>query len=154
MKVAKPSAYDPSAPNDPEVEAAFAAVPPEMVAEILDGELFTMTRPRPSHARTSTNLLSDLHGPFDRGGPRGPGGWIFLIEPELHLGPKPDKVVPDLAGWRRERLPSSALASGAEVGMRIRPDWVCEVISPSTGVAIAERKCAFIGEKGSATCGS
>jgi len=124
--------YHPTAPNDPEVEAAFAAVPPEVVAEILDGELFTMTRPRPAHARAATVLLGELHSSFDKGGPKGPGGWIFLMAPELHLGPKPDKLVPDLAGWHRDRLPPSALAADADVGMRTRSDWVCEVISPST----------------------
>src|SRR5262249_21426408 len=94
---------DPLAPNAPEVEAAFQAADDTMVAEMLDGELHTMPRPRPRHARAATRLARRL-GPFDDD-PGEPGGWTLLIEPELHLGPKPDKIVPDIAGWRRGRLP-------------------------------------------------
>ncbi|WP_394821992.1 Uma2 family endonuclease [Pendulispora albinea] len=132
MNRAKVYGYDPSAPNDSEVEAAFQSAPPEMVAEILDGELFLQPRPRPKHSLAASNLLTELNSKFNLGGPRGPDSWIFLIEPELHLGPKPDKVVPDLAGWHRDRFPSSALAKHAPVGITVRPDWLCEVISPST----------------------
>jgi Uma2 family endonuclease len=121
---------DPDAPNDPEVEAAFAAVPPTMVAEILDGELHTMPRPRPRHARTATRLVRRL-GPFDDD-PGEPGGWVLLLEPELHLGPKPDKVVPDIAGWQRDRLPESVFDDDAPGHLEIAPDWVCEVISERT----------------------
>lgn len=99
--------------NDPAVEAAYEAASDELVAEILDGELHTLPRPRPRHARAATRLGGMLRG-FD-GEPSGddPGGWILLHEPELHLGTGPDKVVPDLAGWRRERFPRGALdASG------------------------------------------
>ncbi|MFO0613330.1 MAG: hypothetical protein U0414_12115 [Polyangiaceae bacterium] len=88
--------------NDPAVEAAYEAASDDLVAEILDGELHTLPRPRPRHARAATRLGGMLRG-FD-GEPSGddPGGWILLHEPELHLGTGPDKVVPDLAGWRRE----------------------------------------------------
>lgn len=64
-------------------------------------------------------------------GDDGPGGWILLDEPELHLGPQPDKadiVVPDLAGWRRERMPQLP----DEAFLQLAPDWVCEVLSAST----------------------
>src|SRR5688572_28979304 len=122
---------DPRAPNDPDVEAAFEAVPPEMVAEIIDGELHTQARPRPRHAWSAGELRGELRGPFQRG-VGGPGGWIILEEPELHLGPKPDKLVPDLAGWRRERLPMSVFAEDAPAGITVPPDWVCEVLSGST----------------------
>jgi Uma2 family endonuclease len=80
---------------------------------------------RPRHALAAGRAFSELDGPFDRGR-GGPGGWIFLIEPELHLGPH--VVVPDIAGWRRERLtpfPETAFIDTA-------PDWVCELLSPST----------------------
>ncbi|WP_394820916.1 Uma2 family endonuclease [Pendulispora albinea] len=130
MNTARP-VFDPTAPNDPEVEAAFEAAPPEVVAELLDGQLYTSPRPRPRHARTKTRLVSLLGRSFDAG-IDGPGGWVMLVEPELHLGPKPDKVVPDLAGWHRDRLPSTVFDEGAPAGIRIRPDWVCEILSDST----------------------
>lgn len=116
--------------NAPEVEAAFEAVPPEMVAEILDGELFTFPRPARPHTRSSARLTMKLGGPFDLG-EGGPGGWVILDEPELHLGPRPDKLAPDLAGWRRERLPD-AFGEDAPAHYDLAPDWVCEVISPRT----------------------
>jgi hypothetical protein len=79
-------------------------VPDILVAEILDGELFTFPRPAFPHARATSILIQDI-SPFDRrtGGPGGPGGWWILFEPELHLSA--DILVPDLAGWRRERMP-------------------------------------------------
>lgn len=70
---------------------------------MLDGELYVLPRPRPAHGRVAPTLGIELGGPFDRGR-GGPGGWIILDEPELHLGARPDKMAPDLAGWRRERL--------------------------------------------------
>lgn len=115
------------APNAPEVEAAFRAVPEEQVAEILDGELHTQPRPAPAHANAASVLSGELHGPFRRGR-GGPGGWVFLVEPELHLGPRPDILVPDLAGYRRERLPELP----AEAYLPLAPDWLCEVLSPRT----------------------
>jgi Uma2 family endonuclease len=100
-------------------------VPDHRVAEILDGELYTWPRPAPRHADASSGLVAALRGPFDRGR-GGPGGWRILFEPELHLGA--DVVVPDLAGWRRERLP----ALPEEAYVSVAPDWACEVVSPST----------------------
>ena len=113
--------------NSAEVEAAYAALPEGTAAAILDGELYVMTRPRLAHLRTSSCLGGELYGPFDRGR-GGPGGWIILDEPELHLGRRPDKVAPDLAGWRRERLP--ALPDAA--AFTLAPDWICEVLSEGT----------------------
>ncbi len=124
------SARAPDAPNDPDVEAAFDAAPETEVAEILAGELHTMPRPRPRHARTATRLLRRL-GPFDDD-PGDPGGWVLLLEPEIHLGPKPDKIVPDLAGWRRDRLPESVFDPDAPGHVAIAPDWACEVLSDRT----------------------
>jgi Uma2 family endonuclease len=95
------------------------------VAEILNGELVTSPRPAPPHARAASSLGGELYGPFDRGR-GGPGGWIILNEPELHL--HGDVLVPDVAGWRRERMPALPQASAFELA----PDWVCEVLSPST----------------------
>jgi Uma2 family endonuclease len=101
------------------------AVPDHLVAEILDGELYTSPRPAPRHADASAGLGGALRGPFDRGR-GGPGGWRILGEPELHLGR--DVIVPDLAGWRRDRMPRLP----DEAFFPVAPDWVCEVLSPST----------------------
>lgn len=100
-------------------------VPDIFVAEILDGELYATPRPAPRHADASSGLGGVLRNPFDRGR-GGPGGWRILAEPELHLAA--DIVVPDLAGWRRERLP----ALPQEAFFSLAPDWACEVLSPST----------------------
>lgn len=101
------------------------AAPKHLVAEIIDGTLVTMPRPASLHARAASSLGGELYGPFDRG-KGGPGGWIILDEPELHL--HGDVLVPDLAGWRRTRMPELPDASSFELA----PDWVCEVLSPST----------------------
>ncbi len=114
-------------PNSDEVEAAYAALPEGTAAAILDGELHLMGRPKPPHVRVASSLGGELYGPYDRGR-GGPGGWIILDEPELHLGHRPDKLAPDLAGWRRERLP--ALPETA--AFTLAPDWICEVLSDST----------------------
>src|SRR3954471_2014812 len=110
-------------------------VPDILVAEILDGELFTSPRPASPHTYASSVLRGALD-PFDRriGGPGGPGGWWLLFEPELHLGA--DILVPDLAGWRRERMP----VFPDQPAVRLAPDWVCEVISPSAGRSDRPRK--------------
>ena len=110
----------------PATYADLEAVPPHMVAEILGGELVTHPRPRPRHSVASFALGGELSAPFQKGGSGGPGGWIFMDEPELHLGE--NVVVPDLAAWRRERLPTMP----EEVGITIPPDWVCEVLSRDT----------------------
>jgi Uma2 family endonuclease len=100
-------------------------VPSHLVAEILDGDLHVSPRPAPRHADASSGVGGLLWGPFDRGR-GGPGGWRILDEPELHLAA--DVIVPDLAGWRRERLPSLP----EQAHFSLAPDWVCEVLSPST----------------------
>lgn len=105
--------------------ADLEAVPETLVAEIVDGVLETHPRPRPRHGGAVSRLSYGLTGPFDFGR-GGPGGWIFVIEPELHFGEQ--IVVPDLAGWRRERLPKEP----AEAFVTVAPDWVCEILSPST----------------------
>jgi Uma2 family endonuclease len=109
------------------LDAAFQAVPPEMVAEILNGELIVQPRPASRHANAAGGLITQIRDPFHRGR-GGPGGWIILPEPELHLGPRPDIAVPDLAGWRRERMPELPDVAA----FTLAPDWVCEALSPST----------------------
>lgn len=101
------------------------AVPDHLVAEILAGGLYTSPRPAPRHAMASSVLGADIGSPFHRGR-GGPGGWWIPDEPELHLGE--DVLVPDLAGWRRERMPRLP----EEAWFSLAPDWVCEVLSPST----------------------
>jgi len=117
--------------NSPEVEAAFDAAPPDLVAEILDGELFTLPRPARPHTRSASRLTMKLGSAFDLGD-AGPGGWVILDEPELHLGPGPDKLAPDLAGWKRERMPDALGDEQTPAHYDIAPDWVCEVLSPGT----------------------
>jgi Uma2 family endonuclease len=111
--------------------ADVLAAPAQVVAEVLFGVLHTHPRPSPLHARASSRLGVHLGGPFDLGH-GGPGGWVILDEPELHLGTEPDIVVPDLAGWRRERLP--AVPSDVAY-FELAPNWVCEVLSPATEAA-------------------
>lgn len=105
------------------------AAPEYMVAEILDGELYLMPRPRPRHARNASALGAFLVGAFDFG-LNGPGGWTILHEPELHLGPEPDIVVPDIAGWREGRLVDEG--DDEKAFFTVVPDWICEVLSPGT----------------------
>jgi Uma2 family endonuclease len=102
-------------------------VPDIFITEIVDGELVTSPRPASPHARAASSIGQDV-SPFDRrpGSPGGPGGWRILFEPELHLGA--DILVPDLAGWRRERMPVLEDVAYFEQA----PDWVCEVASPGT----------------------
>ena len=99
--------------------------PPHMVAELVGNTLHLSPRPAVRHAHASKSLAFELVGPFDRGR-GGPGGWIILPEPELHLAE--DVLVPDLAGWRRERLPTIPDVPWLDLA----PDWACEVPSPGT----------------------
>ena len=114
--------------------------PEHKVAEIVDGELFLSPRPNPRHAVVSSRLGMEL-GPFDHEG-GAPGAWWILDEPELHLGEH--VLVPDLAGWRRERLP----AIPDEAYFTLAPDWVCEVLSPSTERLDRTRKLRVYAEAG------
>lgn len=99
--------------------------PENMVAELIEGALHLQPRPAFRHARASSILGVEIGGSFDRGR-GGPGGWWILDEPELHFGP--DVLVPDLAGWRRDRMPELPDAPWCDLA----PDWVCEVLSPGT----------------------
>ena len=99
--------------------------PEHMVAQVIDGELVLQPRPAALHAMAASALGEELGPPFKRGR-NGPGGWMILFEPELHLAS--DILVPDLAGWRRERLPEVPDVPY----FTLAPDWVCEVLSPST----------------------
>lgn len=107
--------------------------PVHLVTELIDGVLHTSPRPASRHAHSSTVLGIDLGAPFQRGR-GGPGGWVFLDEPELHVGG--DILVPDLAAWRRERMPELLDVPF----FTLAPDWVCEVLSPSTHALDRARK--------------
>lgn len=121
--------------------ADLVALPPNVVGEILGGELHVHPRPASPHARASSRLGSVLGPPFDIGD-NGPGGWVILFEPELHLGE--DVVVPDLAGWRRSRMPEVP----DTVGFTLAPDWVCEVLSPSTARVDRTKKLEIYAREG------
>lgn len=116
--------------------ADLCAVPENMVAEILGGELYAFPRPALPHAHAASVLTIELGGPFQRHR-EGPGGWWFLDEPELHFGA--DVLVPDIAAWRRERLPSIPRAAH----MELASDWLCEVLSPSTEAIDRGKKLAI-----------
>lgn len=121
--------YDPRVVAKP-ARATYAdlmKLPPHHVGEILFGVLHAHPRPAIPHANAASALGGELWGPFHRGR-GGPGGWIILYEPELHLGAEPDVVVPDFAGWRRARMPQAPDAPY----ITLAPDWVCEIVSPST----------------------
>ena len=115
---------EPTAPRRATYQDVLDA-PAHRVAEIVEGTLHTHPRPAIRHALASSQLGFELGGPFHKGR-GGPGGWWILDEPELHLGD--DILVPDLAGWRRERMPDFPDTAYSTLA----PDWVCEVLSAST----------------------
>lgn len=116
-------------------------VPDHLVAEILDGELYASPRPALRHTRAASILGVEIGNPFDRGR-GGPGGWWILDEPEVHL--HANVVVPDLAGWLKSRLPVIPDAPF----LTVAPDWVCEVISPSTEAIDRGKKGAIYAREG------
>lgn len=131
-----------------EPQATYAdllAIPEPLVAEILCGELHTHPRPTPSHAVTSSSIGDELVSPFHKGR-GGPGGGWILDEPEMHLGEH--VLVPDLAGWCRERLPKIPETAYFELAL----DWVCEVLSPSTARTDRVLKLPIYVEFGVAHC--
>ena len=119
----------------------LVAVPEHLVAEIIHGTLVTSPRPAPAHALAASSLGMGLGSPFHHGR-GGPGGWWILDEPELHLGP--DVLVPDMAGWRRERMPALPTTAYFELA----PDWLCEVLSPSTEARDRTDKLEIYGRSG------
>lgn len=111
----------------PATRADLEALPENVVGEIIDGVLYTSPRPRARHSFIEVRLGGTLDDAFQRGRGRGPGGWWILIEPGLEIGGSPE-VVPDLAGWRVE----SMARPPADSSIKIVPNWICEILSPST----------------------
>lgn len=110
----------------PATRADLDALPPTWRGEIIEGELYAFPRPGAPHAVVETSISADLSAPFQRGR-GGPGGWWILVEPGIQL-PRAPEIAPDLAGWLRERLPALPRTGPIEVA----PDWICEILSPST----------------------
>jgi Uma2 family endonuclease len=100
-------------------------IPENMIGEIIDGGLYAMPRPSFRHSNVVSGITDEIKSPFQKGR-GGPGGWIILYEPEICLGE--NILVPDLAGWKKERLSKPP----EENYTTIVPDWICEVLSPGT----------------------
>ena len=107
--------------------ARLEALPANLTGEIIGGRLYTQPRPTTRHALAESGLAMDIGSAYHRGR-GGPGGWWILVEPEIHFIRDTEVLVPDLAGWRRERMPRLPRDHRFEVV----PDWVCEILSPAT----------------------
>ncbi|HEY3355616.1 MAG TPA: Uma2 family endonuclease [Polyangia bacterium] len=116
----------PTPEGRPATYADLEALPPSIKGEIVDGVLYTSTRPRSPHMNLEGIIHGDVFNPYQRGR-GGPGGWWILVEPGIEVPGSPE-VSPDLAGWRRERLP----ALPVDASLTVVPDWVCEILSPGT----------------------
>ena len=127
---ARPATYD-----------DLLALPEHVVGEIVSGELIVSPRPAPRHA-VATSVLGGELGPPYHSGRGGPGGWWILDEPELHLGE--DVLVPDLAGWRRSRLP----VMPETAYFTLVPDWICEALSPQTARLDRQKKLTIYAREG------
>jgi Uma2 family endonuclease len=98
----------------------------ERCHEIVDGELVRKAMPSGPHGRAQFRLGTEIGGPYDRrAGRGGPGGWIFATEVEIKFEAH-NVFRPDVAGWRRERITRLPV----ETPLPVRPDWICEVLSP------------------------
>lgn len=125
----------------PATVADLEALPENVVGELVAGELFVSPRPASPHAMTTSRLGALLLNCFDLGEP-GPSGWFIVDEPELRLGE--NVLVPDLAGWRRHRMPVYPRTAA----FTLPPDWVCEVLSSSTQVLDREVKLPVYAQEG------
>jgi Uma2 family endonuclease len=129
--------------------ADLEAVPEGKVAELIDGQLYVFPRPAAPHLSAEMGIGAALRGPFQRGR-GGPGGWWIFAEPEIHF-PEPAEpdgiqvVDPDVAGWRRERLPKPP---AKPAHFTVSPDWVCEVLSDSTRDHDREKKMPLYAHNG------
>lgn len=131
---------------EPATYADIEALPPNMVGEIIYGALHAHPRPAPKHGLAAGQLQFEIEGPFGRRRGGGPGGWTFIVEPELHLGPH--VVVPDIGGWRNERLTPFPQTPYIETP----PDWLAEILSPSTQAIDRTDKLSVYAEFGVKHC--
>jgi Uma2 family endonuclease len=99
-------------------------LPEHLIGEIVNGRLDMHPRPSPKHTLASSSLGGELFPHFQKQG--GSDGWWIIDEPELHMGGH--ILVPDLAGWRKQRMPKLPETAWFETV----PDWICEILSPST----------------------
>lgn len=118
------------------------SIPENAVGEIIDGELLVAPRPSRKHTYAASYLDKEIGYPYQFGRGRGPGGWIIIVEPEIALGE--NILVPDLAGWKREKFPLSEETNWISA----TPDWVCEVLSPRTVRTDRTRKMKLYGQYG------
>ena len=116
-------------------------LPVGWVGEIIADELYASPRPASPHLRVANRLSALVTMRFDMA-QGGPGGWWFFDEPELHFGR--DVVVPDVAGWRRERVAEPPNAPW----LTLAPDWLCEILSPSTWPVDLHRKMPLYHRQG------
>lgn len=130
-------------PTLDELIAILNELPEGKKGEIIDGELFVQPRPRFRHARATGFLIRHIGGAFDFDDD-GPGGWWIVPEPGIELPDAPE-VSPDLGGWRRERMPQPPPAGEP---LRLAPDWVCEVLSPSNRAWDLKKKFPFYARVG------
>ena len=121
--------------HKPTLYEQLLQLPDGLIGEIINGQLRTHPRPAWSHVLASSRLGADIEGPYGRGR-GGPGGWWILDEPEVHLELDTVVLVPDIAGWRRQRLATPPKGHKVE----LVPDWVCEILSPSTKSTDREEK--------------
>jgi Uma2 family endonuclease len=120
VKINRPATYD-----------DILALPEGILGQIIDGVLYTNPRPAGKHAYAATKINSSIDPSFGSRSGGGPGGWVFLFEPQLRLLGKQD-VIPDIAGWKIDRLSDEELSLLSGNRIEINPHWVCEIISPSS----------------------
>jgi Uma2 family endonuclease len=126
---------NPQAAKKPSLYQQLLALPEGLTGEIINGQLRTHPRPAWPHGLAGSRLGADIEAPYGRGR-GGPGGWWIIDEPEVHFVLDTEIAVPDIAGWRRERMPTPPEGHKIEVV----PDWVCEIFSPSTKSTDREEK--------------
>jgi len=102
-------------------------LPERAIGELFDGQLHAQSRPAVPHVHAHSSMGISLGAPFHNG-IGGPGGWVIYSEPEIHFTLDVDVAVPDLAGWQRER--KLKFPTGHKI--ELVPDWICEILSPST----------------------
>ncbi len=133
--VVQKATVKPQAGRKPSLYEQLMALPEGLTGEIINGQLRTQPRPAWPHILAGSRLGADIEGAYGRGR-GGPGGWWIIDEPEVHFVLDTEVTVPDIAGWRQERMPSPP--EGHKI--QVVPDWICEIFSPSTKSTDREEK--------------